>query len=77
MIVMDVLPEYLSVLRRCSALIADGGATITSHVATIAREVGLPALVGALNASKIFKEGELVEVNATEGYARAVASLPS
>ena len=77
MIVMDVLPEYLSVLRRCSALIADGGATITSHVATIAREVGLPALVGALNASKIFKEGELVEVNATEGYARALASLSS
>jgi len=72
MIVMDVLPEYLSVLRRCSALIADGGATITSHVATIAREVGLPALVGALNASKIFKEGALVEVNATEGWARAL-----
>lgn len=72
MIVMDVLPEYLSVLRRCSALIADGGATITSHVATIAREVGLPSLVGALNASKIFKEGVRVEVNATEGYARKV-----
>ncbi len=73
MVVMDVLPEYLSVLRRCRALVADGGATITSHVATIAREVGLPALVGALNASRIFKDGVPIEVNATEGYAKIVA----
>ncbi len=72
MVVMDVLPEYLSVLRRCHALVADGGATITSHVATIAREVGLPTLVGALNASRIFTDGMPIEVNATEGYARVI-----
>lgn len=39
-----------------------------THGAVIAREYGLPAVVGVENATKLIKDGRRIRVNGTEGY---------
>lgn len=39
-----------------------------THGAVIAREYGLPAVVGAENAIRRIKDGQRIRVNGTEGY---------
>lgn len=39
-----------------------------THGAVIAREYGLPAVVGVENATKVIKDGQLIRVNGTEVY---------
>ena len=39
-----------------------------THGAVIAREYGLPAVVGLENATKLIKDGERIRVKGTEGY---------
>lgn len=39
-----------------------------THGAVIAREYGLPAVVGVENATKLIKDGQTIRVNGTQGY---------
>jgi pyruvate,water dikinase len=39
-----------------------------THGAVIAREYGLPAVVGVENATKLIKDGQRIRVNGTAGY---------
>ena len=39
-----------------------------SHGAVVAREYGLPAVVGVVNATRLIKDGQRIRVNGTEGY---------
>jgi len=39
-----------------------------THGAVIAREYGLPAVVGVENATNVIKDGQRIRVNGTEGY---------
>lgn len=59
-------PLYIAALIKASALITDIGG-VTSHSAVIARELGIPAVVGTGNATKIIKDGETIIVNGTKG----------
>jgi len=46
----------------------EGG--ITSHAAIIAREMDKPCVIGTRNATKILKDGDLVQVDAVHGVVR-------
>jgi pyruvate,water dikinase len=48
-------------------LVTEVGGLMT-HGAVIAREYGLPAVIGAESATKLIKDGEQIRVNGTEGY---------
>jgi phosphohistidine swiveling domain-containing protein len=48
------------------ALLDVGG--LMTHGAVIAREYGLPAVVGVENATKLIKDGQRIRVHGTEGY---------
>jgi phosphohistidine swiveling domain-containing protein len=48
----------------------EGG--ICSHAAIISRELKKPCIIGAENATKFFKDGELIEVDANKGIVRKV-----
>lgn len=48
-------------------LVTEVGGLMT-HGAVIAREYGLPAVVGVENAAKLIKDGQRIRVNGTEGY---------
>ncbi|TDT39350.1 phosphoenolpyruvate synthase [Halospina denitrificans] len=59
-------PDWEPVMKRASAIITDRGGR-TCHAAIIARELGIPAVVGCGNASEIIKEGQEVTVSCAEG----------
>jgi len=48
-------------------LVTEVGGLMT-HGAVIAREYGLPAVVGVANAAKLIKDGQRIRVHGTEGY---------
>jgi len=58
-------------IMRASAIITDEGG-LTCHAALISRELQIPCIIGTEVATKVFKDGDLVEVNSKEGIARKV-----
>jgi pyruvate, water dikinase len=59
-------PNWEPVMKRASAIVTNRGGR-TCHAAIIARELGIPAIVGTEEATKVLKEGELVTVSCAEG----------
>jgi len=59
-------PNWEPVMKRASALVTNRGGR-TCHAAIIARELGIPAIVGAVNATDVLREGEKVTVSCAEG----------
>lgn len=57
-------PDWEPIMKMASAIITDRGGR-TSHAAIVSRELGLPAIVGAGNATKVLKTGTLVTVDTT------------
>jgi len=53
-------------MKRASALVTNRGGR-TCHAAIIARELGIPAIVGSVNATDVLREGEIVTVSCAEG----------
>ncbi|MGL6281526.1 MAG: PEP-utilizing enzyme, partial [Microcoleaceae cyanobacterium] len=61
-------PDWEPIMKKASAIITDQGGR-TCHAAIIAREMGIPAIVGCDNATKIIKNGQEVTVSCSEGEA--------
>ncbi|HEX4852293.1 MAG TPA: PEP-utilizing enzyme, partial [Puia sp.] len=59
-------PDWDPVLKKAAAIITDKGGR-TSHASIIARELGVPAIVGCQNATKEIVDGELITVSCCEG----------
>lgn len=59
-------PNWEPVMKRASALVTNRGGR-TCHAAIIARELGIPAIVGSVNATDLLREGEVVTVSCAEG----------
>jgi pyruvate,water dikinase len=59
-------PDWVPTMRRASALITDGGG-ITCHAAIVSRELGVPCVVGARNATTVLRNGEVVTVDGAHG----------
>lgn len=57
-------PDWEPIMKMASAIVTDRGGR-TSHAAIVSRELGLPAIVGAGNATKVLKTGTLVTVDTT------------
>lgn len=60
-------PSWTPLFLSIKGLIAEVGGLMT-HGAVIAREYGLPAVVGVENATKLIKDGQRIRVHGTEGY---------
>ncbi len=59
-------PDWEPVMRRASAIVTNSGGR-TCHAAIVAREIGLPAIVGTGNATECLTTGEVVTVSCAEG----------
>ncbi|HNS92925.1 MAG TPA: phosphoenolpyruvate synthase [Thauera sp.] len=59
-------PNWEPVMKRASAIVTNRGGR-TCHAAIIARELGIPAIVGCGNATEVLHEGESVTVSCAEG----------
>ena len=60
-------PSWTPVFVSIKGLVTEVGGMMT-HGAVIAREYGLPAVVGVENATRLIKDGQRIRVNGTEGY---------
>lgn len=59
-------PNWEPVMKRASAIVTNRGGR-TCHAAIIARELGIPAIVGCGDATEVLKEGQRVTVSCAEG----------
>jgi pyruvate,water dikinase len=64
-------PSWTPLFVSIKGLVTEVGGLMT-HGAVIAREYGLPAVVGVENATTLIREGERIRVNGTEGYVERV-----
>jgi len=60
-------PSWTPLFVSIKGLVTEVGGLMT-HGAVIAREYGLPAVVGMENATKLIKDGQRIRVNGTDGY---------
>ncbi len=60
-------PSWTTLFVSIKGLVTEVGGLMT-HGAVIAREYGLPAVVGVENATKLIKDGQRIRVNGTDGY---------
>ncbi|MFN2505304.1 MAG: phosphoenolpyruvate synthase [Acidimicrobiales bacterium] len=59
-------PDWVPVMRRAAAVVTDHGGR-TAHAAIVSRELGLPAIVGTGDGTKVLSEGQEVTVSCAEG----------
>ncbi|WP_026629268.1 phosphoenolpyruvate synthase [Dyadobacter alkalitolerans] len=64
-------PSWTPLFVSIKGLVTEVGGLMT-HGAVIAREYGLPAVVGVENATKLIKDGQRVRVNGTDGYVELI-----
>lgn len=60
-------PQMIPAMHLASAFVTDEGG-VTCHAAIVAREMGKPCIIATRTATKILKDGDLVEVDADNGY---------
>jgi phosphohistidine swiveling domain-containing protein len=63
--------NFVSTLRKVVGLVTEEGG-ILSHAAIISREMKIPTVIGTKVATKIFKDGDMVEVDANKGMVRKI-----
>jgi len=59
-------PDWVPVMKMASAIVTDEGSRVC-HAAIVSRELGIPAIVGARNATRKLKSGDMVTVDCTQG----------
>src|SRR3989339_207568 len=64
-------PEYIFAMKLAGAVITDAGG-LTSHAAIVSRELGIPCVVGAKGSTKVFKDGDAVEIDTVSGTVRKI-----
>jgi pyruvate,water dikinase len=62
-------PDISMAANKCSAIVTDKGGMLC-HAAILSRELGVPCIVGTGNATRVLRDGDKVEVDATKGVVR-------
>jgi phosphohistidine swiveling domain-containing protein len=64
-------PDFIPVLKKVTAIIAEEGGVL-SHASVISRELRIPCIIGTKTATKVFKNGDMIEVDANKGIAKKI-----
>jgi L-ascorbate metabolism protein UlaG (beta-lactamase superfamily)/phosphohistidine swiveling domain-containing protein len=64
-------PEMILGMEKAAAIVTDEGGLLC-HAAIVSREIGKPCIVGTEKASLVFKNGDLVEVDAEKGIVKKI-----
>jgi len=65
-------PDLLPAMAKAAAFVTETGG-ITCHAAIVAREMNKPCVIGTKTATKVFKDGDLLEVDAVEGTVKKIS----
>ena len=71
MVSIQTMPELLPAMKMAAAFVTDMGG-ITSHAAIVSREMKTPCIVGTRIATRVLKDGDLVEVDANKGIVKII-----
>jgi phosphohistidine swiveling domain-containing protein len=71
LVVSKTTPDFIPAIKSVRAIVTDEGG-VTSHAAIVSRELGIPCIVGTKIATKVFKNGDRVEVDANRGIVRKI-----
>lgn len=72
LIAVTTHPDFVPAMRKAAAIVTDEGG-ITSHAAIISREFNIPCIVGTKLATKVLKDGDFVEVDASTGIVKKIS----
>lgn len=64
-------PDYIPIMKKSAAIVTDEGG-ITCHAAIFSRELKKPCVIGTKIATQVFKDGDMVEVDADRGIVRKI-----
>ncbi|MBU1120725.1 hypothetical protein KJ660_02495, partial [Candidatus Micrarchaeota archaeon] len=64
-------PNLVPAMKKAGAIVTDIGG-ITCHAAIVSRELNIPCVIGTKIATKVFKDGDLIDVNANHGIVKKV-----
>ncbi len=67
----STFPAYVPAMERAGAIVTDEGGLLC-HAAIVAREIKIPCIVGTKIATKVFRNGDQVEVDAVNGVVRKI-----
>ena len=67
----NTCPNFVPLMKLANAIIAEEGG-LTAHVSVVSREFNIPCIVGIQTATKVFKDGDIVEVDAKKGVVRRI-----
>jgi len=67
-------PSIVLAMKKASAIITDEGG-LTCHAAIVSRELNIPCVVGTKIATKVLKDGDLVEVDANNGVVKKLGQI--
>ncbi|MBI4059699.1 hypothetical protein HY406_01400 [Candidatus Giovannonibacteria bacterium] len=62
-------PDIVPAMKKAAAIVTEQGG-VTSHAAIVSRELNIPCVIGTKIATKVLKDGDLVEVDANQGIVR-------
>jgi phosphohistidine swiveling domain-containing protein len=62
-------PEFLPLMKKAAAFVTDAGGLL-SHAAIVARELKKPCILATEKATKVIKDGDLIEVDANQGIVK-------
>ena len=65
-------PDFVPLIKKARGIVTDAGGVLC-HAAIVSREFKIPCVVGTQIATKVFKSGDLVEVDANKGIVRLVS----
>ena len=71
LIAPETTPDYILAMNKAAAFVTEVGG-LTSHAAILSREMNKPCVIGTKIATRVFKDGDIVEVDANKGIVRKV-----
>ncbi|MFN7611554.1 MAG: PEP-utilizing enzyme, partial [bacterium] len=72
LVIPQTTPAYMPLLNKCIGLITDEGG-ITSHASIVSRELQIPSIIGTKVATKVFSDGDLIEIDTSKNIAIKIA----
>lgn len=67
-------PDYVLAMNRCIGIITDEGGA-TCHAAIVSRELGVACVTGTRIATQVFKDGDMVKLDAINGSAEVIRNV--
>lgn len=68
---VNTTPNIVAAMKKAAAIVTDEGG-LTCHAAIVSRELDTPCVIGTKIASKLFKDGDMVEVDANKGIVKKI-----